>query len=641
MRTFLMRGFKLLPLMCWMLCACSSSALAQQTKAFLHRATAENTAGSYTIIDDPFVNARPDTILIVTPNWNPGGGGSGVYNNSPITVFYNNTTARWAIFNLDMRVVVRVGAAFNVKAYRPASTVRTLVQRTTASNVFANYTFLDPPLSPVPKALLVTSNWNPGGGAGVFNNHPVGVFFDRVAGSPAGLWRVANQDPASPMPIGAAFNVAAEGVGHQATRASIRGNSTYIDNWQVPNDPDLLLFVTPNPYPTWGPGVYNNHPLGVWYDASVGKWAIFNQDMASMPVGVSFTIRAETDRSDRIAFSSSRDGNLEIYVMRTDGTRQRRLTFFPLNDGNATLSPDGSKIAFIHDLNQSRGRNGIWVVNTDGTGLVNLTDHIRASVFFCKPSWSPDGRRIVTLAYGPDSPPASPEMAFTYGIHVINVDGSGMRQLTGRTTETAYPPVFNPDGSKIAFFSFYPHRIRNFEIHVMNSDGTGDINLTNSVDVGEFDPAWSPDGRLIVFSAYPRYMHSEIYVMNNDGTGVRQLTNGSPLVRSRLPVFSPDGSKIAFLSFRSDPILPTTTAELYLMNADGTDAVRLASDVVSDSTSTSPATGRPAFSPDGSKLAFVSNRDGNHEVYTVNIDGTGLTNLTRHPAADEEPTWGR
>jgi len=293
------------------------------------------------------------------------------------------------------------------------------------------------------------------------------------------------------------------------------------------------------------------------------------------------------------------------------------------------LSPDGTKVAFISNLSSN---NQLKVINIDGTGLATLWPlSLTYPVLISKPSWSLNSRQLTMVAYGPDSPPAAPETLLNYGLHSINADGSGARHLAPRTTE-GDPAVFSPDGSKIAFPDFYS--TRNAEINVVNMDGSGRINLTRSTSLGENQPAWSPDGRLIVFSAYAATPHTEVYVMNSDGTGIRQLTN-SPRVSSSLPVFSPDGRKIAFISF----VAPTTT-ELYLMNSDGTGAVRLATDVVVDLSISGPRTGLPSFSPDGRKIAFVSNRDGNREIYVVNIDGTGLTNLTRNPAADEEPSWG-
>jgi hypothetical protein len=83
---------------------------------FIHRAmTGVNTAGDYTTIDNPLCNGDPNAILIVTPNYNPGGG-SGTYNNHPVGVFYIG--ARWAIFNQDLASMLN-NAAFNVLVVKP------------------------------------------------------------------------------------------------------------------------------------------------------------------------------------------------------------------------------------------------------------------------------------------------------------------------------------------------------------------------------------------------------------------------------------------------------------------------------------------------------------------------------------------
>ena len=128
----------------------------------------------------------------------------------------------------------------------------------------------------------------------------------------------------------------------------------------------------------------------------------------------------------------------------------------------------------------------------------------------------------------------------------------------------------------------------------------------------------------------------EIYVMNADGSGQRRLTRDAALDLS--PVWSPDGRKIAFVRFRDG------NADVYVMNGDGSGQRRLARGVrrghrTRVSQAIAFAAPSPAWSPDGRRIAFVSNRDGNFEVYVMNADGSGQRNLTRSPANEGLFAW--
>jgi Tol biopolymer transport system component len=185
--------------------------------------------------------------------------------------------------------------------------------------------------------------------------------------------------------------------------------------------------------------------------------------------------------------------------------------------------------------------------------------------------------------------------------------------------------------SKIAFWT---HRDGNGEIYLMNSDGSHLVNLTNSDQIDESGPTWSPDGSKIAFT-----IGNDFYVINADGTGRKKLPISLP---GSLPgsfyvllEWSPDWSKLLFLSNRDhigeegdDPVF-----DIYVMNADGTGQARL--------TYTGDGTESATWSPDGSKIAFESSRDGNREIYVMNADGSGQENLTRSAelVQDREPRW--
>jgi hypothetical protein len=115
--------------------------------------------------------------------------------------------------------------------------------------------------------------------------------------------------------------------------------------------------------------------------------------------------------------------------------------------------------------------------------------------------------------------------------------------------------------------------------------------------------------------------NNEIHLINPDGSGLTRLTNGG----ASQPAWSLDGTKLAFVSGRDG------NREIYVMNADGTGLTRLTNDPAADL--------RPTWSPDGTMLAFSSDRDGNGEIYVMNADGSGQTNLTSHSALDNEPAW--
>lgn len=169
----------------------------------------------------------------------------------------------------------------------------------TAANSAGDYTSLDHVgINGNPNLVIIaTPNWNPPGHSGIYDNHPIGVFYS------GGFWYIFNQDLTS-IPTGASFNVYATAsldVGYEgafvytATTASIAGDYTVIDSASLNNHPTMRILVTPNWNPPGHSGVYDNSPIGVFYVTSLNKWAIFNQNLGSMPPGASFNINFASD----------------------------------------------------------------------------------------------------------------------------------------------------------------------------------------------------------------------------------------------------------------------------------------------------------------------------------------------------------
>ena len=262
---------------------------------FVHTATASNINGNTTYIDHPLLNNNPDAIVLVTQNWNPGGVGS-TYNNHAIGVWYDGAQKKWGIFNQDLANMPE-GADFNVLIPDPSANA--FVHTAQASNTVANTTYIDNPLTNNnPDAIvLVTQNWNPGGGGGTYNDHAIGVWYNNVQKK----WAIFNQDLAN-MPVGADFNVvvadSTTAFVHKATGDNSNSQTTYIDHPLLNGNPNAIVLVTQNWNPGGVGGTYNDHAIGVFYSTSKGKWAIFNQDLASMPENASFNVTIPDTNTD-------------------------------------------------------------------------------------------------------------------------------------------------------------------------------------------------------------------------------------------------------------------------------------------------------------------------------------------------------
>jgi Tol biopolymer transport system component len=199
--------------------------------------------------------------------------------------------------------------------------------------------------------------------------------------------------------------------------------------------------------------------------------------------------------------------------------------------------------------------------------------------------------------------------------YVMNADGSERQRLA-----PGHLGSWSPDGQKIAFAAG--------AIHVTNVDGSGHQTLTNPVYHGlDHLPAWSPDGRAIAFIRYqPSDESEELWVMSADGSRQRRLARNA---WHGTPAWSPDGEAIAFVSRRGhksgSPF--SGTSELEIINADGSGRRRLTHNAVPDRD--------PVWSPDGRRIAFVSN----WQVYVINADGNRQRRLTRNGTRNLAPAW--
>ncbi|HJU54672.1 MAG TPA: hypothetical protein VJ715_08880 [Pyrinomonadaceae bacterium] len=278
----------------------------------------------------------------------------------------------------------------------------------------------------------------------------------------------------------------------------------------------LYIFFTPRVEAANGP--FNGKIAFVsTRDYATGSYEIYTMNAnGTSQVNISNNPAQDTAPSwspdgTKIAFQSDRDGNFEIYVMNADGSNPTRLTFNSLGDENPVWSPDGTKIAFQSDRDDPGNCNGggcvyhpdIYVMNSDGTGTVRLTNHPAKDG---SPSWSPDGTKIAFQS----------DRDGNFEIYLMNADGSGQTRLTNSNTAHDFSPAFSPDGTKIVVDN-------GNQVFVMNADGTGQTQLTSSGVSSS--AAFSPDGKKITFESPRDGAGYEIYAMNADGSNQTRLSD--------------------------------------------------------------------------------------------------------------------
>lgn len=363
------------------------------------------------------------------------------------------------------------------------------------------------------------------------------------------------------------------------------------------------------------------------------------------------------------AWNGGTGPHFNIYVKLVGNEESLRLTSRQdAIDFNPVWSPDGRYVAFCRI---QKGDTGIFVVPALGGAERKLRDtqweqrdFDQYFWYFGRLAWSPDGNVIAfsdrTSRNGPTS------------LYFLSLDSLAVQKLTSPGLPGDYNPAFSPDGKTLAF-NRGSQGITS--IYAMSAAGGEERRLISGSQYG-WGLAWTADGRDIVFGRAgwlaksgwlwkisARGGEPERLQFGQEGTEpsirgsrlayARQLMNLSirrmhldalhasppsePFLSSTAiesgPQYSPDGSKIAYESTRNG------SYEIWTCRADGTNPLQL--------THFNTVTGAPRWSPDSEQIVFDSRATGNADIFVMDSRGGSLRKLTEEPSADVVPSWSR
>jgi Tol biopolymer transport system component len=259
-------------------------------------------------------------------------------------------------------------------------------------------------------------------------------------------------------------------------------------------------------------------------------------------------------------------------------------------------------------------KDAIYLVHTDGTGLVLLADG--PDPWNEHPTWSPDGTRIAYHSGTGNFP--------SFTLWAINSDGSDQVQLTHLPPGALYP-AWSPDGAKIAFSA---NTDNGLHISLMNADGSNQTVLTSGpANIYDLFSSWAPNGTILFMRWIQRYggTTSDVFAINPDGTGLVQLTKVGYVGGYAL---SPDGTKLAIHDTTNHRIevLPIDAGGISVTLVDGDFGCVFVA---------------ISWSPDGQTLALACNdldMVSGSDLYIVKADGSGITTVPI-PGSAFDPAW--
>lgn len=277
--------------------------------------------------------------------------------------------------------------------------------------------------------------------------------------------------------------------------------------------------------------------------------------------------------------------------------------------------------AIVYEAAAPDGTN-VFTVDPSTGASVQLTHGTR---FSGNPAWSIDHRRIIFSSQR--------DGQAQNDLYTMADDGSDVRRLTDTPDAGEYSAKFSPDGKSIAYVR---QSTDGWTLWRMDAGGTNQHQIAGPYAFAEF-PAWTPDGREVYYSAMPKadqsgssYEDARIYSADASSGAVRLriATPGGDVC----PHFSRDGSRLTYAASRAGGGLDIYAHDVASEDTTGAHDTQLTHDAARDDYANA--------SPDDRTMVFVSDRDGNPELYLMNRDGSGERRLTNTPNVRENvPDW--
>ncbi|MCX8061142.1 MAG: hypothetical protein N3D16_01030 [Anaerolineales bacterium] len=373
------------------------------------------------------------------------------------------------------------------------------------------------------------------------------------------------------------------------------------------------------PFWVWGVGALLLIGFATWFLSG----ETLSPARASLPAGTTQPFSFVATQTQTLSITRNQPTATVSFANTPTVTLFPTLTPFVGEVPNETPIPQPSPTPFggsqgqIAFASNRSGKNQVWLMNLDGSGLTQLTDIPEGA---CQPNFSPDGMRLVFISPCSEDKESYPGA----GLFFINVDGTNLTPLPS-VPGGDYDPAWSPDGNWIAFTSL---RITNWpRIYLMNVQ-TLEVKRLSEDFSRDFQPSWSADGKKIVFVSR-RQGPTDLWVMNSDGSEQQRLTLSGTKINTS-PKWSPDGKLIVF----TQALRPGQITRLAVFSSSEGKAVEYGFELgfipVRD----------PVFSPDGLWLLFTSWPTGrNHDIYMIAANGAGKTQITDFPSKEFDPTW--